>query len=404
MPRYLSADEAANALDVTKNTLYAYVSRGLVRSEPSDENRRTRRYRADDIQQLKRRKKLQQDPMTAARTALDWGLPVLESALTLIDDGAFYYRGQDACQLARTHDLEAVAPLLWDTDAARIDLDAVELPVSVEAPPHPKASPLDRMQMLLPRAQAADDRAYDLSPSGMVQTGTRLLALLTALVERDAASNGTGAMAERLRAAWNAPDGTAPLLNMALVLSADHELNVTALTVRSVASADASPYGAVNAGLSAARGQRHTGNTARIAALLREAGRPDRFRATVDDRRRRGDTVPGFGHRLYPNGDPRAHLLIDRLQQDVPDTTGTAFATAAQEVGPALLDRPPAFDFALVALGEALSLPPKAPLMLFVLGRTVGWVGHIMEQYEQKQVLRPRAQYVGPPSSNSPSS
>ncbi len=396
MPRYLTADEAAAELDITKNTLYAYVSRGLVRSEPDDEQRRTRRYRAEDIRQLKRKKKLKQDPMTAARTALDWGLPVLESALTLIDDGSFYYRGRNACRLARTRDLEAVAPLLWDIEADRIDLAAVELPVEVGDQPAPEASPLDRMQMLLPRAQAADNRAYDLSAKGMVQTGTRLLALLTALIDDKEASGGTGTVAERLRAAWDAPVGTASLLNTALVLSADHELNVTALTVRSVASADASPYGAVNAGLSAARGRRHTGSTARIAALLREAGRPDRFRTTVADRRRRGDTVPGFGHRLYPEGDPRATVLMEGLKSERPEAEGTAFARVAQEVGPDLLDRPPAFDFALVALGEALSLPPRAPLMLFVLGRTVGWVGHMLEQYEEEQVLRPRAQYTGP--------
>jgi citrate synthase len=187
------------------------------------------------------------------------------------------------------------------------------------------------------------------------------------------------------------------LLNAALVLCADHGLNVTAFTVRCVASAGATPHGAVNAGLSAARGQRHTGNTARIAALLREAGSPDAFRDTVAQRLRRGDVVPGFGHRLYPDGDPRAVLLVERLRAVAPETAGTAFATAAQEVGPDLLDRPPAIDFALVALARALNLPPEAPLTLFALGRMVGWTGHLIEQYEKEQVIRPRAQYTGPP-------
>jgi citrate synthase len=395
MPRYLSADEAANALDIAKNTLYAYVSRGLIRSEPSDDSRRTRRYRADDVQQLKRKKQLTQDPETAARTALDWGLPVLESALTLIEEGRFYYRGHDACTLATSHDLEAVAPILWDTETDRIDLATVEIPVAIPDPAD--ASILDRMQILLPRAQAADERAFDLSTRGVTNTGARLLALLTTLVENHAGTRSTGSMGERLAAAWDAGPDTASLLNAALVLCADHGLNVTALTVRSVASAAASPYGAVNAGLAAARGQRHTGNTARIAALLREAGTPDQFRATVAARLRRGDTVPGFGHRLYPNGDPRAALLIDRLQEVAPDADGTAFARAAQEVGPDLLGRHPAVDFALVALGHALDLPSEAPLLLFVLGRTVGWTGHMIEQYEDGDVLRPRAQYTGPP-------
>ena len=397
MPRFLTADEAAEELGVTKNTLYAYVSRGLVRSEPADTNRRTRRYRADDVRRLKRRAEHRRDPATAAQTALDWGLPVTESALTLIDEGRFYYRGQDACRLARTEPLEAVAPLLWDVAPDRIDLHAADPPVPPSADA-PEEATLDRMQRLLPRAASRDDRAYDQSRRGLARTGVRLLAMLTRLVEPPSSPFATGSLAERLAVAWGvAPDGAPSLLNAALVLCADHGLNVTAFTVRCVASAEATPYGAANAGLSALRGRRHTGNTARIDALLREAGSPDAFRDTVARRLRRGDTVPGFGHPLYPDGDPRAELLVERLQAVVPNATGTAYATAAMEVGPDLLDRPPALDFALVALSRALKLPPDGPLTLFALGRTVGWVGHMMEQYDEATVIRPRAQYVGPP-------
>lgn len=400
MPRYLTAEEAAAELDVTKNTLYAYVSRGLVRSEPADTSRRTRRYRADDVERLKRQNRLRQDPATAARTALDWGLPVLETELTLIDEGRFYYRGRDACEWARTHPLEAVAPLLWDTGPDRLDLTEPDLPITLDDLARSggeEASLLDRFQALLPRAQAVDEHAHDRSRAGVARTGTRILALLTTLVEAAGGTVATGSVAERLAAAWDCGGEATSLLNATLVLCADHGLNVTALAVRSVASAGSPLYGAVNAGVAATRGPRHTGNAARIEALLREAETPENLRATMTARRRRGDTVPGFGHRLYPDGDPRALFLIDRLQTVAPDTAGTAFAAAARDLGPELLGRPPALDFALVALRRALSLPPQAPLLLFVLGRTVGWTGHAIEQYEMEQVLRPRARYDGPP-------
>ncbi len=397
MPQYLTADEAADELDIAKNTLYAYVSRGLIRSEHADDTRRTRRYRADDVQRLKRRTNRRRDPETAARTALDWGLPVAESALTLIKDGRFYYRGHNACTLAETHTLEEVAPLLWDTDDDRINFLSASLPID-EFPPsalHPEST-LGQMQALLPEVEERDDRAYDRSKVGVVRTGSHLMALLTALVEHDQGVEGSGSIVERLGTAWEVAEKALPLLNATLILSADHGLNVTAFAVRCVASSGTTPYGAVSAGLSTVRGRRHTGNTARIAALLREAGTPDQFRETIQERLQRGDTVPGFGHRLYPNGDPRATMLIEKLQSIAPNADGTAFAQAAQTVGPDLLDRPPALDFALVALERALALPPGASLTLFTLGRMVGWTGHMIEQYEEGQVIRPRAQYVGP--------
>lgn len=396
MSTYLSADEAADELGVTKNTLYAYVSRGLIRSEPGDSSRRTRRYRAEDVQRLKRKKKLKQDPTTAARTALDWGLPVTESRLTLIDDGRFYYRGQDACHLAQSHDLEEVAPLVWDTGRDRIRV-AGSVP-SVDPDQNSDVdSTLDRMQTLLPNAAATDEQAYDFSRRGVARTGTRILPLLLSLVHPEWTAKAGQTVAERLGAAWGIDrEDRRRLLNTALVLCVDHGLNVTAFTVRCVASAGSTPYAAVNAGLSALRGRRHTGNTARISALLREAEDPQNFRDTVASRLRRGDTVPGFGHPLYPDGDPRAKLLIDQLRTVAPDTVGTGFAETATTVGPELLDRPPALDFALVALGRALELPREAPLILFALGRTVGWTGHMIEQYEEGEVIRPRAKYVGP--------
>src|SRR5215211_5846205 len=93
--RYLSAERAARELGVSLATLYAYVSRGMVRSEAVEGKRRKRRYRAEDVRRLKERKRRRRDPDGGAQGALYWGTPVLESGITLIDGAGLYYRGRD---------------------------------------------------------------------------------------------------------------------------------------------------------------------------------------------------------------------------------------------------------------------------------------------------------------------
>src|SRR5438132_1518491 len=110
---YLAASQAAGQLGVSIPTLYAYVSRGLVRSEAGSRQRRTRRYHADDIARLKARKEARRDPGGAARKTLTWGMPVLDSAITLVADGRLYYRGRDAVELAVARSAEEVANLIW---------------------------------------------------------------------------------------------------------------------------------------------------------------------------------------------------------------------------------------------------------------------------------------------------
>src|SRR5215831_13246758 len=100
--RYLTAQEAADSLGVSRTTLYAYTSRGQLRSEPSPEGTREHRYFREDIDRLLERKETRRDPAKAAARGLHWGSPVLESGLTLIHDGHLYYRGHDAIQLAET--------------------------------------------------------------------------------------------------------------------------------------------------------------------------------------------------------------------------------------------------------------------------------------------------------------
>src|SRR6266446_6797657 len=111
--RYLTAKDAAALLGVKEATLYAYVSRGLIRSEAVSDTPRQHLYLAEDVQKLAERKAQRRDPAKVARDALHWGTPMLDSELTLITDQTLYYRGYDTARMARERILEDVAALLW---------------------------------------------------------------------------------------------------------------------------------------------------------------------------------------------------------------------------------------------------------------------------------------------------
>ncbi|HEU5423141.1 MAG TPA: citrate synthase family protein, partial [Nitrolancea sp.] len=368
--RYLSAAEAASELGIAQATLYAYVSRGLIHSEPADSGNghsRARRYRAEDVRRLRERQEQRHDPARAAATALSWGSAVLESAITLIHDGRLYYRGRDALALAHSRSIEEVAALLW-TGALDQPLDWPAGAPLAPQPLEPTLPAIERCQLLLPRLQAADPRAYDLQPRALLAAGARILRALV----REAAGGVPveGGSAATLQRAWAPGEpGAAALLNAALVLSADHELNVSSFTVRCVASAGAPLYAAVLGGLSALEGVKHGGVSRRVEALLREIGEPGNARAVLQSRLRRGEPIPGFGHRLYPEGDPRGALLLELSRQAFPDTEAVRLVDATVAAGRELLDERPNIDLGLVGLTRALGLPAGSALTLRALGR-----------------------------------
>ena len=186
----------------------------------------------------------------------------------------------------------------------------------------------------------------------------------------------------------------ADVLRAALILCADHELNVSSFTARCVASAGSSPYAVVIAGLAALEGTRHGGASARVESML-EALAAGATRGAPSDRLRRGEPIDGFGHPLYPHGDPRATLLLDLLRHRYAKSAELAFVLDVAEAAAAAIREQPNLDFALAAVARVLRLPAGAPLMLFAIGRTIGWIGHAIEQYQAGQLIRPRAKYVG---------
>ncbi|MDD9902849.1 MAG: citrate synthase family protein [Rhodospirillaceae bacterium] len=380
MHAFLNAREAAAELNVSRATLYAYVSRGMIRSEPA-ENGRHRLYHADDVRNLRARK----SPTADGRKLTD--ATFLESAITLIDAGRCYYRGRDALQLSAVATLESVAGLLWQCGERD--------PFEQDYPPLPAipdiVSPYARMQAILAAAAPNDMKALNLRPWGVAGTGARVLRLLVAAIVGGAP--GSGPIHRQLAAAWGASPEAADVIRTALVLSADHELNVSAFTVRCVASARSTPYAAVQAGLTALQGPRHGGQTARVAALFDEAA--ELGDAAVAARLQRGETLPGIGQFLYPDGDPRYGALIEALDRNGFDNESRQTAESLAKAAIDLTDLAPNIDFGLATVQRTIGLPTIAPLAIFAVGRCVGWIAHAQEQYENPDLIRPRARYVG---------
>ncbi len=397
--RFLTAQEAAAELGISLATLYAYASRGMLRSEPVPGDPRARRYPSEDVLRLKEKKELRRDPDKAAPKALSWGAPVLESAITLVQDGRLYYRGRDVIALARSATVEEVAALIWTGDPAAageiFSGDPPDLPSWTGLILGGDLSPVERCQVALPLAGAADPAGWDLRPAAVVATGARILRLLAG-VAGGAAGKIASNVAATLQAGWapDRPEAVGPITS-ALVLSADHELNVSAFTARCVASASSSPYDVVAAGLAALKGARHGGHTERVEALFREAGSAAGARRVLADRLRRGEEISGFGQPLYPQGDPRGAALLEIAAEVAPSSPAVECALALAEAGRELLREHPTIDLGLMALARALDLPEKTPLALFALGRTIGWIGHALEQYAVGKLIRPRAAYVG---------
>jgi citrate synthase len=438
-PGWMPAAEAAGALGVNRATLYAYVSRGYVRSQPAPGATRQRWYARDDVERLRGRAEARHDPDKAAARALQWGVPILESAIALIDGERLYYRGHDAVVLARTRSIAEIASLIWTGGFERAFPGPVD-PLGVDGQASAgELSFLPRAQTALAAASERDPGAYDLRQDSVALTGWRILQTLTQVgtsleprgtrrlpafrrprprSRRSARPGNSGkalqtevsirreragrqqdapAIEQTLASAWAVSARGVDILRSAVILCADHELNVSSFTARCVASAGATPYAVALAGLAALGGVRHGGASARVESMLESVQSLRQVRSAVGERLRRGEPIDGFGHPLYRDGDPRATALLGLLADRYGASAELAFVDEFSRAAISLLREKPNIDFALAAVARVLRLPAGAPLALFAIGRTIGWIGHAIEQYSTGLLIRPRAKYVGAP-------
>lgn len=378
MPEWVSAAEAMRRLQVRPQTLYAYVSRGRIQAEPDPGEPRRRRYRASDVAALAERKARGRRAADVAQHAIAWGEPVLASAITTVREGRLFYRGVDAVTLSDSATLEEAARLLRGGEG---------LPPGEALPAPPGLSVRARAFGAFAAHAAADPPALGRTGGDLAAEAAQLLDLMGAAVAgREGAvprEEDEPALHERLALAWRAPREGWDAIRRALVLLADHELNASTFAARVAASTGASLAAAVLAGLSVLSGPRHGGAAARVEAFARAAQARGLARALDSG------PPPGFGHPLYPEGDPRAAALLAAIEPPAPLEALRREVEAATGLEANV-------DYALVALRQWLDLPEEAPFGLFAAARTAGWLAHAIEQVHAGEAIRPRARYVGP--------
>jgi citrate synthase len=376
---WLPAEAALARLGVARQTLYAYVSRGLVRTRPAENDPRRSLYDPRSIDALLERRRRGRARHAVAASTIDFGEPVLTSRITRIANGALLYRGRDAIELAQTATLEEVAALLWEAPAFP------PLRASVFVPGEAR-SPIARCLRRV--ASLTGPAIWARAPAALHADAA---ALLRRIAEAACNARAEGPLHAAMARAWRVDAAAADLIRRALALCADHELNASAFAVRVVASTGAALPACLLAGLAALSGPLHGGATEQVGALLAEPGMQADPHTALAARLDRGDRLPGFGHRLYPDGDPRATALLAALD---PGPRWRGMFAAAE----ALTGQRPNIDTALVALERTLRLPEGAALAIFAAGRTAGWIAHALEQRQDGRLIRPRASYAEAPA------
>jgi citrate synthase len=370
-------NEACSLLGVQAQTLYAYVSRGKVEVMPDPADSRRSLYRAEDVAGLAKRKQAGRKHQTLATNTLFGSEPSIPTALCAFFRGRPYYRGRDAVSMARSATLEDAARLLWDAEGA-IDFSSLK-------PVRPGK----------PGRAAAFAALAGLAAAGH-STGGRLIRVLHAegqslvgqLANAFGASTGHEPLHLRFAKGWKQASEVADLLRMAMVLLADHELTSSAFVARIAASTGASLPACLLAGLTTLSGPLHGDASGRVRALFNEVERlgEDEVLAHYLSN---GLSLAGFGHHLYPDGDPRAAALLALFE---PPKVISRFIAQVRK----LTGLQPNIDVALAAMVAHHRLPADAAFGLFSTARSVGLLAHSLEQLSVTQVIRPRGRYVGP--------
>jgi citrate synthase len=380
--KWLNSRQATALMGVRPQSLYASVSRGRIHSKEDPTDPRRKLYSRDDVLRFASRRSGPMPSREVAAQAMALGDPILRSAVSTVAQGALWYQGISADRLARHASLDQVAQLLWHAHEVNFWTDTNNDIASQGACADPGVT------RAFARIAGFAAKGISAAQVGLQHAqGAELVAELAHAWIGFSESSSGHPLHRRIALAWGRP-GAQDLLRQAMVLLADHELNASTFAVRVAASTGSSLAACLLAGLATLTGPLHGGAAARLQALLRSAEKTG-VDSAVSQLTSQGQAVPTFGHPLYPDGDPRAKILLTNLS--LPPVYKALAEAVLHHTG-----ERPNVDFALAAIAHVHDLPSDAPLAIFAVSRAVGWIAHALEQQESGTLIRPRAEYCGP--------
>ena len=405
----LTAQEASSMLGIKPATLYTYVSRGLLHPL-RHAHRNANRYLLEELQSLKVRSSVRQGSGPVAAAAMRWGQPVIETSITEIEADGPRYRGFLATDLVRhPARFENTAELLW----SGLQTDS------------PQTWPVETMKVDVARAlEAVLQQGFE-RPRMMRVFSIVATVLGGGTLEQELRMGSTERLSRQMLFAFAGACGLlgprgvylqpqveqslalhvmeamgvtkAPALehaiNTALILSADHELSSSSFSARIAASTGATLHACIVAALATHQGAALAGGADAAEDLIESLHSNADLKSRLAEAELKGQRLPGFGLPIYPNGDPRAALMIKLAQQTAPGSAQADLALRFMEGVNERLGLHPNIEMGLVVLCNAWRMPPRSACALWGIGRTAGWIAHTMEQRLAGFTIRPRGLY-----------
>ncbi|CAG7646722.1 Citrate synthase 2 [Paenibacillus solanacearum] len=351
------------------------------------------------------------------------GIVATTSSISSIIDGVLTYRGINIDDLAENATFEEVVYLLWYgklPNRSELDHLVIELSGYAQIPQQVidqiKLYPKDVNSMAALRSTVSslalyDAEANDMSQEANLRKAKKLQAQLPTIVaafariragQEPIAPKAGASIAENFlyMLTGNQPDKVAiEALDKALVLHADHELNASTFAARVTVATLSDIYSGVTSAIGALKGPLHGGANEAVMAMLEEIGTADNVTSYINEKLANKEKIMGFGHRVYKNGDPRAKHL-QKMSQELSKITGNLnwynMSIQIEEIVTGQKGLKPNVDFYSASVYTSLEIPRDLFTPIFAISRTSGWTAHILEQYENNRLIRPRAEYTGP--------
>lgn len=352
------------------------------------------------------------------------GIVATQSAISSIIDDTLTYVGYDIDDLAENASFEEVIYLLWHQKLPNEEQLAElknQMATQMELPPgvlqHFSTYPIDKVHPMSALRTAVsllglyDEKSEDMSDEANYAKAISLQAKVASLVTAFArtrkgldpiAPNPEFGYAENFLYMLSGKKPSAveiEAFDKALVLHADHELNASTFTARVCVATLSDIYSGVTAAIAALKGPLHGGANEQVMKMLTEIGSEDKAEQFINEKLANKEKIMGFGHRVYRQGDPRAKHLREmsrRLTELSGEEKWYNISIKVEEAFTAQKDLPPNVDFYSASVYHSLGIDHDLFTPIFAVSRMSGWIAHILEQYSNNRLIRPRAEYIGP--------